>query len=188
MLLIFTEAWITTALLCTYFGKRYDKDFWKTAFSTVKACILFTLAYELCRRNAIWTFEKGGIFACTEYIATLEFIYYVYHRAVHKVGFVFHRIHHENRIVHPADTFYSHFYDTSATVILFFAPFFVIPLNESEARWILYFYVTGDYLSHSEILFRHHSLHHRIYTGNYGLLLPVFDILFGTYVDHNRIE
>jgi sterol desaturase/sphingolipid hydroxylase (fatty acid hydroxylase superfamily) len=57
-------------------------------------------------------------------------------------------------------------------------------MNINDYGIIYYVYATGAFLIHSDILNNDHIIHHKYYKYNYGLLLPFFDMLFGTYMNY----
>ena len=116
------------------------------------------------------------------YCVYIEAIYYVYHRVVHKYGYsIIHKKHHKNIIVYPFDTFYLTELDDFASIIAIGIPIVFIQISLLEQFIILYMYITSSYLSHSELFWAYHSIHHRFQKYNYCILFPIFDILFGTY-------
>ena len=116
------------------------------------------------------------------YCLYIEAIYYTYHRLVHKYGYSYiHKKHHKNVIVYPFDTFYLTGIDDFASIISIGIPAVFIKLTLLEHFIIGYTYITSSYLSHSELFWSHHSIHHRFRKYNFCILFPIFDILFGTY-------
>ena len=116
------------------------------------------------------------------YCLLIEANYYMYHRFIHKYYYVtVHKKHHTNIIVYPFDTFYLTGLDDLASIICIGSPIIFINISVYEQIIILYLYITTSYLSHSELYWSHHSIHHKLLNYNYCILFPVFDILFGTY-------
>jgi len=116
------------------------------------------------------------------YCLFIEANYYVYHRFIHKYYYIsIHKKHHENVIVYPFDTFYLTNIDDFAAIISLALPLAFIKISIVEQVIITYTYVTSSYLSHSELFWSHHSIHHRLLHSNFCILFPVFDVLFGTY-------
>jgi len=120
--------------------------------------------------------------AMSLYCLLTEANYYTYHRFIHRYYYVqIHKMHHENVIVYPFDTFHLTQLDNIALVVSLGLPLVFIQMSMVEHFLILYMYITSAYLSHSELFWKHHSIHHRLLNCNFCILFPVFDILFGTY-------
>jgi sterol desaturase/sphingolipid hydroxylase (fatty acid hydroxylase superfamily) len=116
------------------------------------------------------------------YCILIEANYYVYHRMIHKYYYVsVHKKHHANIIVYPFDTYYLTSLDDLASIVSIGMPVIFINLSLCEAMLILYLYITTSYLSHSELYWSHHCIHHKLLNYNYCILFPIFDIIFGTY-------
>ena len=123
-----------------------------------------------------------SLYTISVYCLYIELIYYVYHRFVHKYGYSYiHKKHHKNIIVYPFDTFYLTEADDFASIISIGIPIVFINISLLEQFVILYMYITTSYLSHSELYWSHHNIHHRFPKYNFCILFPIFDILFGTY-------
>ena len=116
------------------------------------------------------------------YCLITEANYYVYHRFIHAYYYVsIHKKHHENVIVYPFDSFHLTQLDDISLVVSLGLPLVFIQISTVEHFLMLYMYITSAYLSHSELFWQHHSIHHRFLHSNFCILFPVFDILFGTY-------
>lgn len=121
------------------------------------------------------------------YCILIEANYYIYHRMIHKYYYAnVHKKHHANIIVYPFDTFYLTSLDDLASIVSIGMPVIFIHLSLYEAMLILYLYITASYLSHSELYWSHHSIHHKLLNYNYCILFPIFDIIFGTYRSHHK--
>ena len=121
------------------------------------------------------------------YCLLIEANYYIYHRIIHKYYYTnIHKKHHKNIIVYPIDTFFLTSLDDLASVISIGAPIVFINISVYEQMIILYIYITSSYLSHSELFWSHHSIHHKLLNYNYCILLPIFDIIFGTYRSYKK--
>jgi len=121
------------------------------------------------------------------YSILIEANYYVYHRMIHKYYYAnVHKKHHANIIVYPFDSFYLTSFDDLASIVSIGMPIIFINLSLYEAMFILYLYITASYLSHSELYWSHHSIHHKLLNYNYCILFPIFDIIFGTYRTHYK--
>ena len=116
------------------------------------------------------------------YSVLIELAYYAYHRIQHTVLFLkkIHQKHHEHTSVYPFDTFYIDYYDAVGLSVCLLYPCFILNMNSRELFLIIYFYATGAFLQHSDILSRHHQIHHKRFTCNYCFIFPIFDILCGT--------
>jgi sterol desaturase/sphingolipid hydroxylase (fatty acid hydroxylase superfamily) len=116
------------------------------------------------------------------YCVLIEAIYYTYHRMIHKYYYKeVHKKHHTNIHVYPFDTFFLTELDDLASIVSIGMPIVFINISVYEQILILYMYITSSYLSHSELYWSHHSIHHKLLNHNYCILFPIFDILFGTY-------
>jgi len=123
------------------------------------------------------------------YCLFIEANYYVYHRIIHKYYYTtVHKKHHTNIIVYPFDTFFLTDLDDLASIISIGMPIVFINISVYEQIFILYLYITSSYLSHSELYWSHHSIHHKLLNCNYCILFPIFDIIFGTYRGYNVIS
>jgi sterol desaturase/sphingolipid hydroxylase (fatty acid hydroxylase superfamily) len=116
------------------------------------------------------------------YCTLIEANYYLYHRFIHKYYYeLVHKKHHANVIVYPFDTYYLTSIDDLASIISIGLPLFFIKISVIEEIIILYMYITSSYLSHSDLYWSHHSIHHKLLRYNFCILFPIFDIIFGTY-------
>jgi sterol desaturase/sphingolipid hydroxylase (fatty acid hydroxylase superfamily) len=121
------------------------------------------------------------------YCVVIEALYYIYHRFIHKYYYVnVHKKHHSNVIVYPFDTFFLTDLDDLASIISIGTPIILINISVYEQIIILYVYITSSYLSHSELYWSHHSIHHKLLKYNYCILFPIFDIIFGTYQSNKK--
>lgn len=128
-----------------------------------------------------------SLYTIALYSVYIEAIYYTYHILVHKYGYSYiHKKHHKNIMVYPFDTFYLTSIDDFASIISIGIPVIFINLTLLEQFIILYVYITSSYLSHSEMFWCYHSIHHKYHKYNYCILFPIFDILFGTYKSMNK--
>jgi hypothetical protein len=118
-----------------------------------------------------------------EYSLWIEFLYYAYHRSIHSPMIYkwIHATHHENRVVYPIDTIHISLVDSTGLIFTLVAPMWFVQISMCEYGTIIYIYLTGAFLSHSDILLDHHSTHHREFKCNYCFLFPIFDVLCGTY-------
>ena len=118
------------------------------------------------------------------YAFFIELAYYIYHRIQHNVLFLkkIHHKHHEHINVFPFDTFYIDYYDAIGLSVCLLYPCAILSVNRIELFSIIYFYATGAYLEHSNILSRQHQIHHERFTCNYCFIFPIFDIICQTHV------
>ena len=130
-----------------------------------------------------------SLYSICLYCLLIEAIYYIYHRIIHKYYYTnVHKKHHTNIIVYPFDTFFLTDLDDLASIISIGMPIIFINISVYEQIIILYIYITTSYLSHSELYWSHHSIHHKLLNCNYCILFPIFDIIFGTYRSCNVIS
>jgi sterol desaturase/sphingolipid hydroxylase (fatty acid hydroxylase superfamily) len=123
------------------------------------------------------------------YCILVEALYYVYHRTIHKYYYAdVHKKHHKNVLVYPFDTFFLTDLDDLASIVSLGMPIIFINISVCEQIIILYLYITTSYLSHSELYWTHHSIHHKLLNYNYCILFPIFDIIFGTYKSYPIIS
>ena len=123
-----------------------------------------------------------SVYSMFLYCLLIEANYYIYHRIIHKYYYTkVHKKHHANIIVYPFDTFFLTDLDDLASIVSIGAPILLINISVYEQILILYIYITSSYLSHSELYWSHHSIHHKLLNCNYCILFPIFDIIFGTY-------
>jgi len=123
------------------------------------------------------------------YCILVEALYYVYHRTIHKYYYAnVHKKHHKNVLVYPFDTFFLTDLDDLASIVSLGMPIIFINISVCEQIIILYLYITTSYLSHSELYWTHHSIHHKYLNCNYCILFPIFDIIFGTYKSYPIIS
>lgn len=116
------------------------------------------------------------------YFLCIEAIYYVYHRLIHKYFYLYvHKKHHTNITVYPFDTFFLTELDDLASIVSIRLPVLFIKISMIEQFIILYLYITSSYLSHSNLFWSHHYIHHKLFKYNFCILFPIFDIIFGTY-------
>jgi len=123
-----------------------------------------------------------SLYSMSLYCLLIEANYYIYHRIIHKYYYsAVHKKHHTNVIVYPFDTFFLTDLDDLASIISIGTPIIFINISVYEQIIILCLYITTSYLSHSELYWSHHSIHHKLLNYNYCILFPIFDIIFGTY-------
>jgi sterol desaturase/sphingolipid hydroxylase (fatty acid hydroxylase superfamily) len=122
------------------------------------------------------------LYSISLYCLLIEANYYIYHRIIHKYYYAnVHKKHHANVVVYPFDTFYLTGLDDLASIVSIGLPIVFVNISVYEQIVILYLYITSSYLSHSELYWSHHSIHHKFLNYNYCILFPIFDVIFGTY-------
>ena len=116
------------------------------------------------------------------YFTLIEAIYYIYLQFINKYYYAnVHNKHHINIIVYPFDSFFLTELDDLASIVSIGLPIVFINISVCEQILILYVYITSSYLSHSELFWSHHSIHHKLLNYNFCILFPIFDVIFGTY-------
>ena len=116
------------------------------------------------------------------YISMIEFNYYIYHRYIHQKYYIdIHKKHHQIVEVYPFDTFFLTYIDDTALILSLGIPVIILPVTFIEQFIVLYTYITCSYLSHSNLFWNHHVIHHKYLNCNYCILFPIFDILCKTY-------
>ena len=117
------------------------------------------------------------------FIFLLEFFNYFYHRLSHsKYLYKYsHYDHHQNIEVFPIDFLQFDLLDNIAQTLYINLPLYFVKMHYFDYAVIYYIYSCGAFLIHSNIITEYHMLHHKYYKCNYGILLPIYDIIFGTY-------
>jgi sterol desaturase/sphingolipid hydroxylase (fatty acid hydroxylase superfamily) len=127
------------------------------------------------------------------------FIFYWWHRARHKIDFLWlvcHQVHHSPKRIELLTSFYKHPIEIIADSVIASALMFSLLGGSVEAgAWFNVFAVIGEYFYHSNIRTphwigyfiqrpEHHSIHHEldVHDFNYGDI-PLWDRLFGTFKD-----
>jgi sterol desaturase/sphingolipid hydroxylase (fatty acid hydroxylase superfamily) len=117
-----------------------------------------------------------------QYSFLIELFYYFYHRILHTSNLysLIHAKHHSNIKVYPIDTLNISILDSTGTIITLIAPLYFIKVNLLEYNFIIYIYLTGALLTHSQLLVSRHVAHHEKFKCNFSFLFPIFDYIFGT--------
>jgi sterol desaturase/sphingolipid hydroxylase (fatty acid hydroxylase superfamily) len=127
-----------------------------------------------------------------------SFVFYWWHRATHKFDLlwrVFHQLHHSARRVEALTAFFAHPLDSAAAVIISsFASYIVLGASPLAAGIALFLTGVFDLFLHSDLRTpgwlgyvvqrpEMHTVHHKHghHAQNYGL--PIWDLLFGTWVN-----
>jgi len=184
----------TAVTICTvsnipFINPKWSTDIIKTQYTNIltNATIIVaetTLFYNYntllpnATHNFFWTLTYFII-----YSVFIEFNYYIYHYTVHHkyLYSLIHKKHHKNVELYPFDTYYLEPYDVVFLLLCLQIPHIFIQFTELEMFLVNYVYFTGNYLAHSNVWIKHHATHHKHPYSNYCLLLPVFDILLGSY-------
>lgn len=117
-----------------------------------------------------------------EYSLWIEIFYYSYHRFLHLSNWylLIHAKHHTNLEVYPLDTLNISILDSTGMIATLIAPLWFVNVNLTEYSFIMYFYLTGAFLTHSPLLVSRHVAHHKKFKCNFCFLFPLFDHLLGT--------
>jgi len=144
---------------------------------------LFSPEWKLKNENRI---ESSKI---VKYFLTSELVFYIIHRISHckYVYKYIHSYHHKNYIVYPMDFLDMDYIEILEYTFTWNFPYYFFQLNLLEYFLIHYFYVTSGFLSHSDILINFHTLHHKHFNCNYCFILPIYDIIFQTFLYKKRI-
>ena len=195
LLQIFGASLATSFIICKYSNKPFfcegsdyslvlnkvKNSVVNYSFVYLKAITVGTILVPLLDKTPHSLIRSASNLA--EYSLWIELFYYVYHRSIHtsKIYKWVHATHHENRKVYPIDTVHISAIDSIGLIFTLVVPMWFVQVNVCEYGTIIYIYLTGAFLSHSDIIVDHHSTHHREFKCNYCFLFPVFDILCGTY-------
>jgi len=167
--------------------EHYLKDKIKN-ISLVTMCVIinYHIIYEFYSKYYLYIQPISflqRLFNILYFICILEFIAYFYHRLSHsKYLYKYtHYDHHKNIIVYPIDFLEFDYLDNIAQTLYINLPLYFIPMNYYDYLLVYYIYSVGAFLIHSNLITEYHVLHHKYFKCNYGILLPVYDILFNTY-------
>lgn len=113
------------------------------------------------------------------YITFVELISYVCHRLLHNEYLNIHS--------HYNTTTYKYLllnkFDILANIIYIYFPIYFIPITYSDFIIIYYHYVFIGFLSNNIVFFKIHNATKKY---NYSLGIPMFDIIFGTYLSEKK--
>jgi len=117
-----------------------------------------------------------------EYSFWIELFYYFYHRFLHISNWysIIHAKHHINLDVYPLDTLSISILDSTGMILTLIAPIWFVNVNLAEYNFIMYVYLTGSFLTHSNLLSSRHVNHHKKFKCNFSFLFPIFDYAYGT--------
>lgn len=144
--------------------------------------IYFTLSQFYLHETSLDFHER--LFQTVKFVFLLEFIAYVYHRLSHTIPYLYknkHSLHHKNINIYPIDFLEFDTTDNIAQTLYINLPLYFVHMHLNDYALIYYIYSTCAFLIHSNIITDHHIIHHKYFKYNYSLLIPIFDMLFGTY-------
>jgi len=123
-----------------------------------------------------------SIFNIIQYSLWIEIFYYFYHRFLHLSSWYIyiHEKHHSNLEIYPLDTLNISVLDSTGMIITLIAPLFLVKINFQEYYFIMYFYLTGAFLTHSRLFVSRHVAYHKKFKCNFCFLFPICDYLFQT--------
>jgi sterol desaturase/sphingolipid hydroxylase (fatty acid hydroxylase superfamily) len=195
LLQIFAASTFSAVVICILTNKPfYNPKFdsvtivQKLQYSVLGYAVIYTqavtigsIAYPYLDKNPHNLLRSMSNLA--EYSLWIELFYYIYHRTLHNSWIYrwIHATHHENTIVYPIDTVHLGVIDSIGLMITLITPMWFVQVDLCEYSSIVYVYLTGAFLSHSDVFWEHHSIHHKEFKVNYCFLFPIFDILCGTY-------
>lgn len=192
---IFSSATLTVYILCIitnnpFYNKRMEnKDKIKKVVNTSMCMMVETAGITIILLNSQYISTDCHSISKTimnigYYFSIIEFVYYFAHRIMHhKYVYSFHKEHHRAITVYPIDTYYVSYIDLQMNIFTYITPVFLCKLNKMEYYILLYMYFVFEYISHSPMVYDHHVIHHRLHKYNYCFVIPIFDILCGTYKD-----
>jgi sterol desaturase/sphingolipid hydroxylase (fatty acid hydroxylase superfamily) len=117
-----------------------------------------------------------------EYSFWIELFYYFYHRFLHTSNWylLIHAKHHSNKVIYPINTLHIGILDSTGMIATLIAPLWFVNVNLFEYSFIIYVYLTGAFLTHSNLLVSRHVAHHQKFKCNFCFLFPIFDYALGT--------
>ncbi len=134
----------------------------------------------------------------------ITFIFYWWHRLRHRWNFlwrVFHQVHHSPQRIEILTAFYKHPVEMVVnSMLVSVINYTLFGLTIDAAAWVLLFTACGEYFYHMNIRTPHfvgyfiqrpemHCIHHKrkVHDYNYGDL-PIWDMLFGTYINPKQFR
>ena len=147
----------------------------------IQAAVIGSIAYPYLDSSPHSFLRSASNLA--EYSLWIELFYYIYHRTLHNFWLYkwIHHKHHENIVVFPIDTVHLGQIDSIGLMLTLIAPMWFVQVDFCEYSTIVYVYLTGAFLSHSDVIWNHHYIHHKEFKVNYCFLFPIFDMVCGTY-------
>ena len=146
--------------------------------------LLFNHASQYFRQDKMTAFQTGIYLLL--YCVVIEIAYYLYHRMIHHkyVYKTIHSKHHENVVIYPLDSIYVGPLDIFLYITCLHIPIYLLRVDLFIYSICVYMYVSLGFISHSNILYNHHIIHHKLFRYNYCLVIPIFDVIFATYREH----
>lgn len=145
-------------------------------------------------RNPVLFFIENLLF----FLAS-DFFYYWTHRAFHSIGYLwpFHVIHHGAKRVYAINSGKFHFVEAFCSSLAYFAPMLLFGASEEAIVLIMTLSLVTGFLEHANINFKagklnylfntaelhrwHHSVIVKESNSNFGKVLSIWDICFGTF-------
>ena len=147
-------------------------------------CVFYYLYNKLDHQQIIFTKPKFNLFELSQWICMVlweDFIFYHVHRLLHLPTFYnLHKLHHSWIEPVPWEAMYA---SVPENILANFFPMFIAPLIVGLNIYYLMVWVAlstfASLISHSNIIGDHHTLHHKHFNVNYGVL-GIFDKIYGT--------
>jgi len=121
------------------------------------------------------------LYTIFNYIIIVEFLAYLYHRLVH-TSYFYH--------LHSHDLSGTSYYyllrnksDILAQCMYIYYPLLIVPIKYLDFTIIYYFYIFIGFLSNT---YSFSKIHNTTKKYNYSLGIPIFDIIFGTYLSEKK--
>lgn len=156
----------------------YFNKFLRNIFLIVSSHILFisfSKKYLLPEDSKI----ELRLYNSVIYITFVEFISYICHRLLHNEYLNIHS--------HYKQTSYKYLllcqFDILANFIYIYLPIFLVPITYFDFIIIYYHYIFIGFLSNNIVFFKIHNATKKY---NYSLGIPIFDIIFGTYLSEKK--
>lgn len=192
ILQIFVASSFTAFVICKVLGQPFfnpkfyeisnvKQSLFSYSIIYTQAVAVASVAYPYLDQNKHSFLRSASNLA--EYSIWIELFYYIYHRTQHNFWLYkwIHAKHHENVVVYPIDTVHLGIIDSMGLILAIVTPMWFVQVDFCEYSTIVYVYLTGAFLSHSDIIWKHHDIHHKEFKVNYCFLFPIFDIVCGTY-------
>ena len=151
--------------------------------------------YDAFQTNTTASFIAENI----AFFLVSDFCYYWMHRAFHKVRVLwpFHAIHHGAKRVYAINSGKFHFVEAFSSSLAYFAPMLLLGASESAIVMVMTVSLVTGFLEHANIDFKagvlnyifntaelhrwHHSIIRKESNRNFGKVLSVWDLCFGTF-------
>ena len=142
------------------------------------------IEYTFLNNSYINIFHNDvNVIILIQYFLIFELIYYFSHMILHNKYFykIIHKQHHETLIVYPMDFLNITPYEMLLDEMILACPLLIINLSYNEFLLINYLYCTIGFLIHSSFFVNEHTIHHKYFKYNFCYIVPVYDMIFGTY-------